>query len=62
MTREERFDEAMEALVEAVDDWHDLLHDPFKPPELRVGLPRDVTAAAWQVGIAWHLLTEEPKP
>jgi hypothetical protein len=59
-TREERFDDAMRNLVRQVDAWHDRLHDPYKPPELRVGLPPGVTAAAWEVGIAWHLLTEEP--
>jgi len=59
MSREERFHKAMEQLTQVVDDWHELLHDPFKAPELRIGLPRDVTAAAWEVGIAWHLLTEE---
>jgi hypothetical protein len=61
VSREERFDKAMTELVRVVDDWHRLLHDPFKAPELRVGLPREVTAAAWEVGLAWHLLTEEPR-
>ena len=61
MSREERFDVALMNLAREVDDWHHLLHDPFKAPELKVGLPRGVTAAAWEVGIAWHILTEEPK-
>lgn len=62
MTREERFDTALDELTAAVDDWCQLLHDPYKPPELKVGLPSRVTKAAWELGLAWQLLTEKETP
>jgi hypothetical protein len=59
--REERFDAAMRRMREEVAEWLDLLDDEFKPPELKVGLPRSVTAAAWELGLAWAVLTTEEK-
>jgi hypothetical protein len=61
VSREERFDAALQRMREEVAEWLALLDDGFKPPELKVGLPRSVTAAAWELGLAWAVLTEERK-
>lgn len=59
LTKSDRFDRAMQELTRKVNDWAELLNDPYKPPELKLGLPPGVTAAAWNVGITWEVLTNQ---
>jgi len=49
-------DDAFEAQIEAVREWLELLEDPFKAPEQRIGLPAEVWRATFEASVQYEMI------
>lgn len=52
----EEYNKASQELRDAVEDWLKLLDDPFKPPELKTGLPQNIGSLCFKQASLYHAL------
>ncbi len=50
--------DSIENLREAVRQWHELLSDPFKAPEIKIGLPGNVFERAIETIVQYRIMEQ----
>lgn len=50
------YDESTQELTRYVESWLRVLKDPFKPPEVKTGLPQEIGSACFKQAALYYAL------